>query len=321
MKALKKIFYVILILVVIDLAFIGVKKLNKNEAPQQSKEQKYNQEYIKQVNNIEIENSDIKNKYRFVFFSDLHLSQVDENEPDEQIRKSLYDRNKEFWVDKDSSKVTNTLKEIITFTNYKKANALLLGGDIIDSPADSSISTLRKNLKNLKCDYLYTLGNHDWSFPWDYQTENARKTNLPKFENLMDDTDVQYLEYEDLVILAINSSTNQIEPECLDKIREVLSKQKPTIVMMHVPISTPEIAQKSIELREGRVSAVGDGGIEPTESTKLAIDMILSDEYKVFYVLGAHIHVHMEADLNERVHEYITDAAYFGTVNVIDINN
>ena len=232
----------------------------------------------------------------------------------------LYNRNKEFWVDEDSSRVDNTLKEIVTFTNSEKANALLLGGDIIDSPADSSISTLKSNLNNLKTDYLYTLGNHDWSFPWDYHTENARITNLPKFNELMSDTDVSYLEYEDLVILAVNSSTNQIEQESLDKIKEVLSKQKPTIVMMHVPISTPEIAQRSAELREGRISAVGEGGIEPTSSTQTAINMILSDEYKVFYVLGAHIHVHMEADLNERVHEYITDAAYFGTVNVIEIN-
>ncbi len=320
MKKIKKIFYIIVVLIIIDLVFISIKKLRQTDNKLQAQAQSYNQKYIKQVCNVELKNDDIKNKYKFIYISDLHLSQVNENEPDEQIRTSLYNRNKEFWVDEDSSKVDNTLKEIITFTNTEKANALLLGGDIIDSPANSSISTLKNNLKNLKNDYLYTLGNHDWSYPWNYQTESAKEENLPKFEELMDDTDVSYLEYEDLIILAINSSTNQIEPECLDKIREVLSKQKPTIVMMHVPISTPEIAQKSAELREGRVSAVGEGGIEPTESTKLAINMILSEEYKVFYVLGAHIHVHMEADLNERVHEYITDAAYFGTVNVISIN-
>lgn len=135
----------------------------------------------------------------------------------------------------------------------------------------------------------------------------------------MEDTDVSYLEYEDLIILAINSSTDQIEEKSLDKIKNVLEKNKPTIVMIHIPISTPKLAEESLKLRD-RVSAVGEGGIKPTETTEKAIQMILSDKYKVFYVLGAHIHIHMEADLNEKIHEYVTDAAYNGTINVVEIN-
>ena len=328
MRKFEKLLYFLTIFVIVIIFIIVIRKYITSKKQVQEPEKKehifydpeYNSEYIKNINTINLENNDIKNKYQFVYFSDLHISQVNENEPNEQIRSNLYERNKGFWGDEDSSLSRNTFKEIINYTNNKNANALLLNGDIIDSPADSSMSVLKENLNNLKVDYLYALGNHDWSFWWDYHTENARKEQLPKFKEFMNDTEVSYLEYEDLIILAINDSTDQILESSLSKIKEVLEKKKPTIVMMHVPISTPSIATKSEEQRN-RVSAVGNGGIEPTENTRMAIDMILSDEYKVFYVLGAHIHFHLEDDLNENIHEYITDTGFNGTINVLKINN
>lgn len=328
MKIVKKILLVIIILLILVFIYTEIKIYRENKNPLEEvvesensfHEIGYNPKYIKKIVNINITNDDIKNKYQFVYMSDLHLSVVNNEESDEQIKQDIYDRNKAFYGDENSTIAKNTLKEIIDYTNKRNVNALLLGGDIIDSPSDSSISFLRESLNNLKTDYLYTLGNHDWSFGWDYHTENARNTQIPKFEEFMEDTDVSYLEYEDLIILAINSSTAQIEEQSLDKIREVLEKKKPTIVMMHVPISTPKIAEMSKILRNNRVSAVGEGGIEPTEATQKAIDMILSDEYKVFYILGAHVHVCMEDDLTEKVHEYITEASFNGAINVINVN-
>ena len=323
MKIIKKLLYILILLFVIIFSFLEIKNYRTDRVQkvkkQKNNEPEYNKEYIKNINTISLKNSEIENKYQFVYISDLHLSVTNNEEKDEKIKQSLYDRNKSFYGDEDSTIAKNTFSEIIKYTNNKNADALLLGGDIIDAPADSSIEVLRENLNNLKVDYLYTLGNHDWSFAWDYHTPNARNEQVPKFKEFMNDTDVSYLEYEDLIILAINSSTDQIEEQSLDKIKNVLEKNKPTIVMMHVPISTPKIAEDSLKLRD-RVSAVGEGGIEPTETTKEAIQMILSNKYKVFYVLGAHVHIHMEADLNEKIHEYVTDAAHNGTINVVKVN-
>ena len=52
-----------------------------------------------------------------------------------------------------------------------------------------------------------------------------------------------------------------------------------------------------------------------------AFEMILSEKYKVFYILAGHVHIQMEADLNDRVHEFVTEASYFGNINVVKINN
>jgi DNA repair exonuclease SbcCD nuclease subunit len=252
--------------------------------------------------------------------ADLQASIIDANEEDEQIRESLIQRNSMFYSDNDSSQVKNIFNEIINYSNLKNANALLLGGDIIDSPSDSNLKFLKENLGNLKIPYLYALGNHDWSFAWDYHTENAKQIQYPKFAEIVDDVQVSYLEYEDLIILAINDSEDLIEEESVEKIKNVLDKQKPTIVMLHVPLSTEYISSEAIRIRN-RVSAIGDGGITPTDSTKQALDMILSDEYQVFHVIAGHVHFEINDSLTEKITENVTAPAYEGAINVIKINN
>ena len=99
----------------------------------------YNKELISDINVIEIQNSNIKNNYKFVFLSDLHASIINENEEDEIIRNSLVQR-RELFINENRNKVSaeEIFPEIIKYTNNINANALLLGGDIIDSPAESN---------------------------------------------------------------------------------------------------------------------------------------------------------------------------------------
>ena len=161
---------------------------------------------------------------------------------------------------------------------------------------------------------MYTLGNHDWSFAWDYHTPNAEETYYPKFKEFMDDVNVSYLEYEDLIILAVNDSKDQVEKESVEKIKKVLEKDKPTIVMLHVPIFTDYIAEEAI-IRRNRTAQ------EPDENTQKAFDLILSEEYKVFYVLSGHLHFAIKDNLNEKIVEEISAPAYAGEINLIKINS
>ena len=282
----------------------------------------YNSNYITGINIINIVNKDIKNKYQFVFLSDLHASILDENEKDEQIKKFLIERRNLFASSNPNNcSVEEIFEEIINYTNNSKADALLLSGDIIDSPANSNINFLRQNLKNLKTKYLYTLGNHDWSFAWEYHTQETKETFRPKFNEFMDNLEVSYLEYKDLIILAIDDSTNQISESSLEKIKNILEKNKPTIVMLHVPINTEYIKEETLKIRN-RVSSIGGSGIKIEESIQKAIDMILSEKYKVFYIISGHIHINLQDKIGAKnIPEVISAPAYEGKINLIKINN
>ena len=283
----------------------------------------YNSEYIT-VNTIELENSEISNEYQFVFIADLQASIIDENEEDEedeQIRTSLEDRRNHFLALNENGTTPELIfNEIINYTNNKNADALLLVGDILDSPSNSNINFLKSNLANLQTDYLYTFGNHDWTFLWDYQTDETWQTYSPKFSEFMDDTEVSYLEYEDLIVLAINDGREQIEESAIEKIKEVLEKGKPTLVMLHIPIATEYIVEQTLEIRDEVYAIGGEYGIEANEYTEEAINLILSDEYNVFYIIAGHTHFEVQDTVNG-ITEYVTAPAYDGTVNLIKINS
>lgn len=279
----------------------------------------YNQDYISSINTINIQNEKINNPYQFVYISDLHASIPDDNEPDEKIRTSLIERN-EMFMNQNSNKPEQIFPEIINYTNNKNADALLLGGDIIDSPSDSNINFLRENFKKLKTNKLYTFGNHDWTFAWDYQKKEVEEKYYPIFLEFMDDNEVSYIEYEDLIILAINNGKNQIAESAIPKVKEVLNKNKPTIVMLHVPIATEYISSEAIKIRN-RVSAIGEPGIKPNENTKQVLDMLLSKNSNVFHIIAGHVHFYIEDTLNDNIIESVSSPAYTGSINVIKINN
>lgn len=285
-------------------------------------EPEYNSEYITRINEINLSHKGIKNKYQFVFIADLQASVIDENLEDERLKQSLIDRYQEFVIQNPNQVGQEEIfDEIIEYTNNMNPDALLLGGDIIDCPAESNFELLEKELnEKLKVRYLYTLGNHDWTFIWDYQSKETEEKYYPRFKEFMDDIQVSYLEYKDLIILSINDGKEQFEEKAIRKVKRVLEKKKPTIVMIHVPISTQKIAEEGIRIRD-RVSAIGDYGIEPNENSQEIMNLILSDEYDVFYILAGHTHFEIKDNLNERIVEEVSAPAFQGVVNVIKIDN
>ena len=306
-----------IILLLIIIGILVVVKITKKEFY----EPKYDVTNIINVNNFEIKNENIKNKYQFVYISDLHASIIDNNEESEQIKNSLIERNEMFTQQHPNKKQAEEIfEEIVEYTNNRNADALLLGGDIVDSPSDSNLNFLRNNLTKINKKYLYTLGNHDWSFAWDYHTKETQEKYYPKFNEFMDDVQVSYLEYKDLIIMAINDSKDQIDEEAIDKIKKVLEKKKETIVMLHVPLATEYISEEAVKIRN-RVSAIGEEGIKPTEYTKKAIDLILSENYNVFYIISGHIHFGIQDDMNEKIIQNVSAPAYGGNINLIKINN
>ena len=285
-------------------------------------EPEYNSEYITKINEINLSHEGIKNKYQFVFITDLQASVIDDDLEDERLKQSLIDRYQEFVIQNPNQVGQEEIFDaMIEYTNDMNADALLLGGDIIDCPAESNFELLERELKdNLKVRYLYTLGNHDWSFNWDYHSKETEETYYPRFKEYMDDLQVSYLEYEDLIILSINDGKEQFEEKAIRKVKRVLEKKKPTIVMIHVPISTKKITDEELKIRD-RVTSIGEYGIEPTETSQEIMDLILSDEYDVFYVIAGHLHFGIKDNLNERVVEEVGAPAFQGVVNVIKIDN
>ena len=190
-------------------------------------------------------------------------------------------------------------------------------------------------MDKLDIGFLYTLGNHDWTFSWNYQSKETAQKYKPKLLEIMEiaknkfsyntineifvDLEVSYLEYSDLVLLSIDNSTSQITETSIPKIEKALNKNKPTLVIMHVPVATDYIAKQAMEKR-GKLYSIGDKGITPKESTKKALDLLLNNS-NIFYIISGHTHFEIEDVVEGKIPEIVCSPAFESAMTLIKINN
>ena len=205
------------------------------------------------------------------------------------------------------------------YANKNHVDGLLMGGDIIDYPSFANIRYMKNNLDTLQMPYLYVFGNHDWTYPWEYMTHTASKLYKPLLKQFIKGNDAaQILEYEDLVILGIDDSTNRVDEEALPIVQQALELGKPVIVMLHVPLQTDTLMEKSIK-GWGTALMIGEDAIKPDEATQKFLDMILNENSPVCAVLAGHVHLEDTSPLNDRITQYVVEMSSKGNGILVEV--
>lgn len=259
--------------------------------------------------------------YSFLFLSDTHIIALDGSE-EEQVTENALPRTELF---KDS-------QGIMSYENFPvwgeyayetDMDMILLGGDIIDFPSEANLKLLTENLENLQTPYAYTLGNHDWTYPWEYMTAMGREQYRPLLAPFTEENPAAHIiEYEELVILCVDNSSNQVEAEALPVMEEALSTGKPVIVMLHVPFSTETLLEQAASVWSSPVSIgmADKGGIYPDANTLAFQEKILAENSPVVCVLAGHVHFSDESMLTDSIVQFVTGAGYLNEGIVLRIH-
>ena len=261
-------------------------------------------------------------EYTFLYFSDTHVIKLDGTES-EQITENALPRM-QLFTDSEGISSADRFPEWIDYANEKETDMVLLGGDIIDFPSEANLNMLKENISKLKMPYVYTLGNHDWTYPWDYMTAEGRAAYRPLFDEFTKNSPAASItEYEELVILSVDNSSNQIDPKALAVVDEALALQKPVIVIAHVPFSTDSVLEKAKSMWKSPVSIgmADKGGIFPDANTLAFQEKILAEDSPVICVLSGHVHFADESMLNDSVTQIIAGAGYKGEGILLHINS
>lgn len=268
-----------------------------------------------------IEIDDLAREYSFLFLTDTHMVVLDEMDSGQETDYAAQ-RFPEFQNDEGVASAEQ-FGQWIAYANEQKVDALLLGGDIIDCPSGANIEYLSGQLEKLETPYLYTPGNHDWTFPWEYMTQYGKETYRPALEPFMQsDCAIHALEFEDLIIVAVDNSSNQIDPEAMEEYGAILEKKKPVIVMLHVPLLTQSVLTKAKETWSGAVVLGGGnyGGIYPDEVSTEFIDLTTAEDSPVAAVLAGHVHFGDKDWINEGILQIVGDAGYKGSAVLLHVN-
>lgn len=267
-----------------------------------------------------IEVSGVEGEYTFLFLTDTHMVVPDEQDSD-KVEKYSELRFDEFQNEEDIASAEQ-FEQWMTYANEQGVDALLLGGDIIDYPSAANVEHLEENLKKLQAPYLYALGNHDWTFPWEYMTQYGEETYLPMLEPYMQsDSSFHELEFDDLIIVAVDNSANQVDPEAMEEYRNILKKGKPVILMLHVPLLTQSVLTKAKETWSSSVVLGGGnyGGIYPDEVSSEFIELTTAADSPVAAVLAGHVHFYDKDQINDNIVQIVGDGGYKGEALLIRI--
>jgi len=251
--------------------------------------------------------------YDLLFLTDTHMV-VGSSKDTEQIAVNGAERVPQFV---DDTGVSSALQfpAWMTYAKEQQVDAVLFGGDIIDYPSAGNLEHLQKNLDTLTQPYIYTLGNHDWTYPWEYMTDKGEEEYLPLLEPMMQgNTAIQRLDVGELTIVAVDNSSNQVNPKALEAYEEILAEDRPTIVLVHVPFFAPSLLEKAVEEWNSPV-VIGSGnagGIYENEETTAFMKLTTAADSPVVAVLAGHVHFYNKDYMNgeKEVLQLVGDAGF-----------
>lgn len=262
--------------------------------------------------------SGLEKEYSFLFVTDSHMVVKDETDS-EEIKEYADSRYPQFR-DAQGTASAELFAELVDYANEEKTDALLLGGDMIDYPSEANVEYLGEQLGELEVKYLYTPGNHDWTYPWEYMTPYGRETYRSMLEPYMqEEPAIHQIEYEDVILVAVDNSTNQIDPDALTLYQKILKKGKPVLLMLHVPLLTQSVLTKAKEAWSSPVVLGGGnyGGIYPDETSTKFIELTTAENSPVVAVLAGHVHFADRDQINERIVQIVGAPGYQGKVTRI----
>lgn len=259
----------------------------------------------------------LQKEYKLLFLTDTHIIVPKEGE--------ACGERYEAFCNAQGVPAMEQFPQWISYANEQKVDAVLLGGDMIDSPSEENLAFLQEQLEALQMPYLYCPGNHDWNYEWDYMTENARENELPKLAPMMEgNTALHAMELGELSLVAVDDSSNQVQPSVPEEYEKLLRQGKPTILLCHIPLITQSVLGRAREVWASPVvlGAGNYGGIYPDENSQTFMEMTAKKDSPVQAILAGHVHFQdMDYYVGEKsIPQYVGEAGYNGSAIMLYIS-
>lgn len=280
-----------------------------------------NESWEKHIEEETIYLEGLEGEYTLLFLTDTHV--IVRGGGEEQAVENEEARYPTF-VNEEGIPSEEQFPEWIRYANENGVDAVLLGGDIIDTPSEANLQWLEEHLAQFDMPYLYVNGNHDWTYPWEYMTEFGRETYLPLLESFMDgNTVIHTLDFGEFAVVGIDDSPGQVDAGVLPEYERLLAEGRPVVVVCHVPFLTDSVLTKAREVWSGSVVIGGGnfGGIYPNKESEKFMSMTTAADSPVELVLAGHVHFYDRDVMSgeKEVLQLVGGAGYQGEAILIHV--
>lgn len=281
---------------------------------------------------------------RFLYLSDLHLITMSDQVAADQ-KETVEGRLA--WSSYDGVTAEQAWPSWITYLNAQKADAVLLGGDVIDFASRANVDQVKAGIEKLESLYLYVRADHDLAPSYlngVFETESIGwQRELEPYD------DVMMLEYDEFFIAGWNNSTAQMTPAGLQKMKILAERAKKEgkaiILLTHVPIkplgegeellvplgasdtwanavaNEKSLSEASGEAWNDRTLIWGAGcAYAPNDVTSEFLRMIYADDTPFVEILCGHLHFSWDGYVTEKVHQHVFGAALDRHVGIVTVS-
>ena len=248
-------------------------------------------------------------------FSDIHLSEYDALSTPEEIlrakesaegweetRRYFAVKNGEPWEPEQRIPAAEHLKALLELA--KTGDALLVAGDMSEYISPANMRHLDEAFGSFPIPWLAVCGNHD---PADQIPEGHVYSRVKQ--------EAQILELEDMVILGLDDSQRAVNAGQLETLKRLLRGEKPLLILMHVPFSTPE--NRAILEECGEYFRLDHP--QATPEAEVFRELIRENAHKIVAVMAGHLHFGNVSELVPGVTQYVSSQGILGNINRYEI--
>jgi 3',5'-cyclic AMP phosphodiesterase CpdA len=265
---------------------------------------------------------------RFLHVSDTHLSCADERD-NERKRKLAGERSRLF--EQEPGRCMKYLQESISYAK-RHCDLLIHTGDIIDFISCLNLELAREVLTGTEC--FFVAGNHEFSkyVGEAFEDEAYKMDSMPLVQkafknNLRFDS----LSIGGLNLVGMDNVYYHFNEAQYNWLRLEADKGLPILLMLHVPLYTPELYHESMVIRgEGNAGIMGcpEELLKPypedryiqQRPTALDLELIayIAAQPLIKAVFTGHKHYYHESPLSSGIKQYVAGAHFEG--DAIEIN-
>lgn len=262
-------------------------------------------------------------EYKFLHITDTHVSAFSEED-----RKAWTTTRYNYNVARRNSFAAEGLlaeerfPALFDYADEIGAEATFLTGDLIDFPSEKNIALLYENATRVNAKPIFCLGNHDWNFSDDYMTQNAVLTYMPRFAELTGgDPQISVAEYDAFIVAAIDNSSDVVTDATVQKFLALYEKNKPIILLLHVPLHADTLAPDVKKAWGGRNITMGPGamGSDWGSVQQFYNAVCVAEDTPVVAVFAGHVHFNHEDVFPNGVPQYVTSTGYTGDCRVVTV--
>ena len=292
-----------------------IKKFSENNV--------FNKEILKDCGyNLEeviIELSGINREYNIIYISDLHIGVISEEVSD--LHKETVENRIEMFKTPCGFTAKESWEQLSEILDNCHADAVLLGGDMIDFASVSNVKQFVLGCNKIKTPVMFVGADHDFCSWWCNDVSKDAIREL--YESINATSDLQIIDLDDLYILGINNNTSQADPKTEEHIKEIITKKKPVILLQHVPLKSfvdDSLSEKSKCKWNGRILAWGeDCEYIPNDSTARLHNVIYQNGDVFKMVLSGHMHLSWDGLITTHIRQHVFKEAISGTIGVVKI--